>query len=187
VSAASASPEVGHGTRRGAGPAVLHRRDRDRLVTRTFTELLRRQSGDDLAVRIVEVTRRPAGPATAGLLGVPPERCVHRRRTVLSAAGSGHALAWAESLLVTDRLDPHLREPAVQGTVPLGDVLAVAERGRDLIGWHLGVDLPVWAPATGRPAAEWPTITRTTRIAGGADPVALVTEWWPACDAERPR
>jgi chorismate-pyruvate lyase len=191
VTAASAPRGVSHGARHGAGEdirlASLHPHDRERVLTATFTRLLRHQSGDDLAVRVVAVATRPADPTTAGLLALPRTHPLHRRRTLLCAATSGRALAWAESLLVAERLDPHLREPAVHGSAPLGDVLAVADRDRDLLGWLLGVGLPDWAPVAGQPAAGWPTITRTTRIGGGTGPVALVTEWWPAFDPERAR
>jgi chorismate-pyruvate lyase len=109
-----------------------------------------------------------------------PQEQLLERKILLQGAASGRNYAYAESLIALDRLAPALREALLASDVPLGRLwlehkLETFKELRDVrceaaggLGQHFNC------------AATDPLLTRSYRVSSAAQPVMIITEWFPA-------
>lgn len=144
----------------------------------TVTHILEAYAGEPIEVLKLRQDFDTAG-VDGGLLDLPADGRVLRRRVVLRGRRSKRHLLYAEAVVVPDRVAPTVLDGLVRTEAPIGTLLAEnrTETFREILrvdkepagasGRHLGVD------------AATPVIFRTYRIVAQARPIMMITEKFP--------
>lgn len=144
----------------------------------TLTDILEAYLAESMRVvklhQEAEVTR-----AEVAELDLPAGTTVVRRRILLRGKWSHKNYLFAESILVPERLNDHLRTGVFSTHKPLGQLMieAALETRREILGCHLepAADLGRYFHI----AKSAPLISRTYRVFAEGKAIMLITEKFP--------
>lgn len=148
------------------------------VIDGTVTKFLEAYEGE--AVQVTALAQRPGlAGADAAWLDCAAEDAVLRRTSLLRGVASGRLFAWADSVILPDRLSPAMRQGLRSEPMGLGQILLDSGLETRREGLWYGRETPAQRPEAVRAAGHQDFLSRTYRVISGGRPLLLITERFP--------
>lgn len=153
------------------------------VIDGTVTTFLSAWALEALAVQPIrqQATTLPVAglPSAGSWLHADPGAPVLERSVMLVGTGSQRLLAFAESVICTDRLPPPLQAGLLSGGLSLGQLLRMPGFESRREGLWYGREQPANLPPAVAALTGPDFLTRTYRVSSGSQPLMLITERFP--------
>lgn len=148
------------------------------VIDGTVTTFLEAWSLEPVAVR--RLWQRPVPLAVANAwLDAPAGTPALERAVILAGARTGSLFAYAESLILPDRLPARVSRRLTEGMEGLGQILVAAGMDTRREGLWYGRERRTPLPAAVAAESDGDFLARTYRITAGGKPLMLITERFP--------